>query len=171
MTSSPPNTAGEEFDALYRECADAVHAYAWTLLRDKTAAEEVVATAFERAFRRRGRFDPGKGTPRAWLFAIVRNAALDELRRRKRVAALLDDPEDAVDPGLSAHEQAEQAERRATVRAAMASLDPRDRELVALKFHAGLSNPEIGELLGISETNAGTRVHRAVTKLRKACAS
>jgi len=61
-------------------------------------------------------------------------------------------------------------ERRATVQAALEALDPRERELVALKFHAGLSNAEIGDLLGISESNAGTKVHRAVTKLRKACA-
>ena len=53
--------------------------------------------------------------------------------------------------------------------AALDELAPRDRELVALKFHGGLSNAELATLLGTSETNAGTRVHRAVTKLRKAC--
>ncbi len=50
-----------------------------------------------------------------------------------------------------------------------ASLDARERELIALKFHAGLTNVEIAGVLGISEANAGTRIHRAVTKLRKAC--
>jgi RNA polymerase sigma-70 factor (ECF subfamily) len=59
--------------------------------------------------------------------------------------------------------------RRATVRAALATLDPRERELIALKFHAGLSNGEIAKVLGISDANAGTRLHRAVTRLRKAC--
>ena len=96
-----------------------------------------------------------------------RNAALDELRRRKRSAALLHDP---ADPAASfAHTEDENAERRATVRAALEALDPRERELIALKFHAGLSYAEIGGVLGISESNAGTRVHRALTKLRKAC--
>ena len=59
--------------------------------------------------------------------------------------------------------------RRATVRAALAGLEPRDRELVALKFFAGLDNAEIAGVLGISPSNAGTRVHRAVQRLREAC--
>jgi RNA polymerase sigma-70 factor, ECF subfamily len=159
------NTTTSSFDALYREAAGDVHAYAWTLLRDRAAAEDVTALAFERAYRRRRRFDAARGSQRAWLFAIARNAALDELRRRKRSAALTFEPtaDEPTDDGP-------EPEQRATVRAALAALPAPERELVALKFHAGLSNAEIGALLGISETNAGTKVHRALTKLRKACA-
>ena len=51
----------------------------------------------------------------------------------------------------------------------MAALSPRERDLVALKFHAELSNPDIARVLGVSETNAGTLLHRTITKLRKAC--
>lgn len=166
MAFSPANTATFSFDALYRETAADVHAYAWSLLRDRSAAEDVTALAFERAYRRRGRFDPERGSARAWLFAIARNAALDELRRRKRTTALTFDPAAETEPVADPDEP----ERRATVAAALAALDPRERELVALKFHAGLSNAEIGALLGVSESNAGTKVHRAITKLRKACA-
>ena len=46
---------------------------------------------------------------------------------------------------------------------------PRERELIALKFHAGLSNLDLARVLGVSESNAGTLLHRAITKLRKAC--
>ncbi|MCW2983158.1 MAG: sigma-70 family polymerase sigma factor, partial [Conexibacter sp.] len=81
-------------------------------------------------------------------------------------AALLAEPEDASAPPP---EDDETAVRRAAVRAALAQLDARERELIALKFHAGLSNAEIAKVLGISAANAGTRVHRAVTRLRKAC--
>jgi len=165
---APPAAPVLSFDALFRACAQEVHAYVCSLVRDPAAAEDVVALAFERAYRRRAWFDPGRGTQRAWLFAIARNAALDELRRRRRSAALLTDPEDpgAVAPAAAS----EDADRRATVRAALAGLEPRDRELVALKFWGGLSNTEIAAVLGVSESNAGTRVHRAVTKLREACA-
>ena len=161
----PPATAAS-FEALYRASADAVFAYAASLLRDRSAAEEVTAAAFERAFRKQRSFNPRRGTQRAWLFGIARNAALDELRRRKRIAALADEPADD-EPALEA--EAEAAARRATVRAALAGLDPRDRELIVLKFHAGLDNAEIGKVLGISPSNAGTRVHRALTRLREAC--
>src|SRR6476661_10767145 len=76
------------FEALYRSSVDDVFAYAAALLRDRSAAEEVTAAAFERALRRAQTFDARRGSHRAWLFGIVRNAALDELRRRKRMAAL-----------------------------------------------------------------------------------
>ena len=52
---------------------------------------------------------------------------------------------------------------------AMATLEGKERDLIALKFSGGLSNAEIARVLGMSETNAGTRLHRALTKLRKAC--
>lgn len=155
------------FEALYRGSRDDVYSYVAGLLRDRSAAEEVTAQAFERAYRKRGRFDPRKGTPRAWLFGIARNAALDELRRRRRIAELTVEPEDAAGEAPEAH--TEVALRRAALRAALAGLDARDRELIALKFFAGLSNAEIAEVLGVSPTNAGTKLHRAVTKLRRAC--
>jgi len=70
---------------------------------------------------------------------------------------------------VPAVESAEQNERRLALNAGLATLTPRDRELIALKFFAGLGNAEIASVLGISESNAGTRLHRAVTKLREAC--
>jgi RNA polymerase sigma-70 factor (ECF subfamily) len=163
LSTTEPTTA--RFDALYRETASDVFAYVMTLLRDRAAAEDVTAVTFERAYRRQASFDAKRGTQRAWLYGIARNAALDELRARKRTAALLADPEAPQAPP----EDDETALRRATVRAALAELDPRERELIALKFHTGLSNAEIAKVLGISVANAGTRVHRAVTRLRKAC--
>ena len=142
-------------------------AYVSGLLRDRSAAEDVTALAFERAFRRRRTFNARRGTRRAWLFGIARNAALDELRRRKRQAELADDVVDSEAPDPS--EGAEVAIRRAALRKAMAGLAPRDRELVALKFFAGLSNAEIAAVIGTSESNAGTKLHRVVDKLRRAC--
>src|SRR5262245_13774296 len=81
--------AHPEFEALYLISRDDVFAYAAGLLRDRSAAEDVTALAFERAYRKRLRFNPKRGTRRAWLFGIARNAALDELRRRRRGAELV----------------------------------------------------------------------------------
>jgi RNA polymerase sigma-70 factor (ECF subfamily) len=155
-----------DFDALYRAARDDVYAYVATLLRDRAAAEDVTAAAFERAYRKQRTYKAGRGSERAWLFGIARNAALDELRRRKRTAALTADPADLE--SATPDEDADAALRRAAVRAALAELDPRERELVALKFHAGLANAEIADVLGVSVSNAGTQLHRAMTKLREA---
>jgi RNA polymerase sigma-70 factor (ECF subfamily) len=153
------------FDALFRGCARDVHAYAISLLGDRSAAEDVTALAFERLFRSRSRLDPRRGTARAWLFAIARNAALDELRRRRRRSRLEPDLElpGTEDPA----EALEDIERRAAVRDALLALPPRDREIVLLKFHGQLSNSELARALGISESNAGTRLYRALTRLRE----
>ena len=162
-----PRDVDLAFEELYRSSRDDVYAYAAGLLRDRSAAEDVTAAAFERAFRKRTRFNPDRGTPRAWLFGIARNAALDELRRRSRLAQMPAEPADDSRPSLE--EVADTRLRFGAVRAAFERLTPRDRELVSLKYFAGLSNAEIGAVLGISESNAGTKLHRAVTKLRKAC--
>jgi len=162
------NTA-QGFEDLYRNTFPRVYAYVASMLRDRAAAEDVTALAFERAYRKRSRFSARRGSPEAWVFGIARNAALDELRKLKRRATLEYEPADVWSPGPD--EEAERSFQREEVRAALASLDPRDRDLVALKFAGGLSNGEIARVLGMSETNVGSRLHRAVEKLRKACKS
>lgn len=162
-----PRTDDLAFERLYRSSRDDVYAYITGLLRDSAAAEEVTAAVFERAYRKRNRFDPRRGEPRAWLFGIARNAALDELRRRGRQAELTKEPADLESLGSS--ESAADSERRLAVAAALERLDARERELIALKFFAGLANAEIAQVLGITESNAGTKLHRAMTKLREAC--
>jgi len=162
-----PRAGDIAFERLYRSSRDDVYAYVASLLRDAPAAEEVTAAAFERAYRKRNRFDPERGDPRAWLFGIARNAALDELRRRGRQAELAAEPADIESFGPA--EGTETRERRLAVSAALEQLDPSERELIALKFFAGLANAEIAQVLGLSESNAGTKLHRAMTKLREAC--
>ena len=159
-----PAATPESFEELYRRTFPRVYAYVASLLRDRSAAEEVTAQAFERAYRRRATYRPGRGPVEAWLFGIARNAALDELRRRGRRARL------ELEGAAGATEDlADGLLRRETVRAALASLEPRERDLIALKFAGGLSNAEIAGVLGMSESNAGTRLHRTIEKLRRAC--
>jgi RNA polymerase sigma factor (sigma-70 family) len=166
--SRPARLDDAAFAALFRECVADVHAYAISLLGERSAAEDVTALAFERLYRSRGRLDRGRGTPRAWLFAIARNAALDELRRRRRQpqGELREDI-----PGEGGVAEAlDELARRATVREALLALPLREREVVLLKFHGQLSNAELARALDISESNAGTRLHRALTRLRERCA-
>src|SRR5918997_548362 len=137
----------ETFAALYERTFPRVYAYVASLLRDRSAAEDVTAQAFERAYRKRSSYRARRGSMEAWLFGIARNAALDELRRRKRRARLEVDPEDTA--AIGADDQAELALRREVVRAAMTMLDGQERDLLALKFSGGLSNAEIAAVLGL----------------------
>lgn len=162
-TESPaiaPDQAHVAFEALYRESRDDVYAYTAGLLRDRSAAEEVTSQAFERAWRKRRQLRPERGSARAWLFGIARNAALDELRRRSKQAQM---PEEIPTSPAQSTDSVE----RIAVREAMGRLNGRERELVALKYFAGLSNAEIASVIGTSESNAGTKLHRVVEKLRR----
>jgi RNA polymerase sigma factor (sigma-70 family) len=160
------------FEQLYRSSRDDVFAYLAGLLRDTSAAEEVTAQAFERAWRRRRQLDPARGSARAWLFGIARNAALDELRRRSRTAELREREPAATatstpSPQPGGGDPAEMAINRTTLREALETLGGRERELVALRYFAGLSNAEIAAVTGTSESNAGTRLHRVIQKMRR----
>ena len=159
--------ATEGFAELYERTFPRVYAYVASLLRDRAVAEDVTAQTFERAYRKRGSYRASRGSMDAWLFGIARNAALDELRTRKRRATLEGDPEDSG--ARTPEDHAELALRREAVRAALASLDGQERDLIALKFAGGLSNGEIARVLRMSESNVGTRLHRTITKLREAC--
>lgn len=161
-----PSDADLAFDSLYRSSRDDVYAYVAGLLRDAAAAEDVTATAFERAYGKRSRFDPSRGEARAWLFGIARNAALDELRRRGRQAELRTDPVDAT--SVAAPDR-DRHELRLLLDVALGKLESGERELVAFKFFAGLSNGEIASVVGISASNVGTRLNRTMDKLREAC--
>ena len=144
----------EAFAELYERTFPRVYAYVASLLRDRAAAEDVTAQAFERAYRKRRSYRAGRGTHGG---VAVRDRAQRRARRAAQAqapAGLDGDPEDTGAPDPDDH--AELALRRQTVRAALASLDGRERDLIALKFAGGLSNAEIGRILGMSESNAGT---------------
>jgi RNA polymerase sigma-70 factor (ECF subfamily) len=163
----PPTNPGSatvlDFEALYRSARDDLFAYVATLTGDRAAAEDVTATAFERAYRRQAAFDAARGSARGWLFGIARNAALDELRKRKRRATLTHDPADESGP-----DTALAAADRVDLRTALLTLPVRDREIIALRYHAGLDTAGVAEVLGTTTSNAGTLLHRAMTKLREA---
>lgn len=166
-TMARPRDQTLDFDGLYRTTRGDVYAYVASLVGDRATAEDVVAVAFERAYRRRRTFKPSRGSARQWLFGIARNAALDELSRRGRAALPV---AEVFAPQAVADDGPPDDDRHAAVSAALAGLPPRERELIALKFFAGLTNAEIASTLGITESNAGTRLHRALRTLREACA-
>lgn len=152
-----------DFEALYRSSRDDVFAYVATILRDRSAAEDVTAAAFETAYRKQRRFDGARGSGRQWLFGIARHAALDELRRRRRQATLSHDPLDETGP-----DPASAAIDRTALLAALGQLKVKDREIIALRYHAGLDTAEAAGVLGVTPNHAGTLLHRAMTNLREA---
>lgn len=153
--------ADDPFERLYRDtCAD-LYAYLAFMVKDRSLAEELTAQAYEKAFRKIGRYSASRGDLRAWLFRLARNNAIDHLRRAKRESEIVMQ----LDVGES--DESDAVDERLEIAAAMRLLQPRDRELVALKFFAGLDNESIGRAVGASASAVGTRLHRAIQQMRQ----
>ncbi len=149
------------FSAVAESELDAVHRYLLFLTGDRTVAEDLTGETFEKAYRLWRRFDPRRGTPRAWLCRIARSSALDHFRseerrrrREERYARELPDPEEG-DLGSGALE------------AAVGRLSPAEREVVALRVLLDLDGPTTARLLGISPTACSTRLSRALKRLEE----
>lgn len=153
-----------ELGVLYREHAAAVWRYTRARLPTDADAEDVTSDVFARAMRSTHTYEATKGTPRAWLTGIARNAVADFWRRQRPEDPVASPPE--VDRADDPADASLRHDAIAGVQSALAILSAREREAVALRFGAELSSQEVGAHLGISDTAARMLVHRAVTKLR-----
>jgi RNA polymerase sigma-70 factor (ECF subfamily) len=136
-----------------------LHAYVAYRLGDGPDADDVTGDTVERAVRYRDRYDPSKGEPLAWLIGIARNCIADLVAAREDV---VDEPppEDATD------DLEEGTMRRLTLRLAVARLDERERELIALRYGADLTARQIGAVLGMRKNAVEVALHRALARLR-----
>jgi RNA polymerase sigma-70 factor (ECF subfamily) len=157
-------------DLLYRRYRPLAFGVACKLLRDRAAAEDVVHDAFLSVWRAASSFQPGRGSPRAWLLRIVRNAAIDSLRTREL----------ARRPGTTfAHLQAHapvdedmcwtittaaEARRLGT---ALTALPPEQRSAIELAFFAGLTHDQIAKRTGVPLGTVKGRVRLGLRRLRR----
>jgi RNA polymerase sigma-70 factor (ECF subfamily) len=135
-----------------------VYAYVAYRIGPGPDAEDVTSETYARALRSRDTYDPARGTPVAWLIGIARRCLAEVMAARP----LLSEPLDAGDAG----DLEDQSIRRLTLAAAVASLDEREQELIALRYGADLSARRIGEILGLRTNAVEVALHRALLRLR-----
>lgn len=130
-------------------------------------AEDLTASTFERALRAFDRYDPAKASERTWLLTIARNILTDHYRRQQHRRVVSTDEHPALLDRLIATD--DPLARRATMDGLVAwlqELDPRQQEVLALRFGADMSASEIAEALDISESNVHQIASRALRRLR-----
>ncbi|MHB9111443.1 MAG: RNA polymerase sigma factor [Thermoleophilia bacterium] len=155
-----------DFDEIYRRYLRPVYSFVAWRVDSRADAEDVTSMVFEKAWRAFPRFDPEKASVSTWLFSIARNCTNDHFRSQGRKAAPVEFSDDLRSDGSDDPEPRLQAlELREELMAAIETLDEREREIVALKFGGSMNNREIGRLLKISESNAGTILYRSLVKL------
>lgn len=134
-------------------------------LGDTADVEELTARTFEKAWRARQGYRQDVGRFSTWLLTIARNVAVDHLRARPRYQPL----DTAFALPSTDHTPEQQALQHSDAQRLMrllATLPPRQRELIAMKYGADMTNRAIARATGLSESNVGTILHRAVEALR-----
>jgi RNA polymerase sigma-70 factor, ECF subfamily len=135
-----------------------VYAYVAYRVGDGPDAEDLTSETFERALRYRKSYDPKKGEPIAWLLGIAKRC-IDGRGPRIELAS-----ESADEP--STFDLEDETLRRLTISRAVAGLDERDRELIALRYGSDLTARQIAELLGARTNAIEVALHRALGRLR-----
>jgi len=154
-----------DWDALYSEHVGRVFNFFRYRVGDSATAEDLTATAFEKAWSRRGQFRGNADGFAGWLYTIARNVAHDYFRKSPSLVSL-----EAVGQTADPHSLTEQVEQKrafALLVAAIQRLPERERDLIALKYGADLTNREIARQLRLSESNVGTILSRTVQRLRR----
>lgn len=152
----------DDFTHLYQHHLNRVFNYVRYRLGPEEA-EDVTADIFVRVWARRQDYDPRKGAPATWLWAIARNMVTDWLRRRRPVH--VEPLFDLAAPSNPLVEVDKEEELR-QVRGALVQLPLVDQEIIALRFGAGHTNRTIATLTGLSEANVAQRLRRALRKMR-----
>jgi RNA polymerase sigma-70 factor (ECF subfamily) len=172
MSPNLQNTAGTlvvaasapDWDAVYAEQLPRVYNFLRYRTGDEALAQDLTSRTFEKAWRERHRYRSDLAGFSTWLLSIARNVAVDH-RRTSHPHAPIEEAAAAAAEGTPEEEAVIQS-NFAHLSALVGALPERQRELLALKYGAGATNRAIAEVTGLSESNVGTILHRAVEALR-----
>jgi RNA polymerase sigma-70 factor, ECF subfamily len=154
--------------AIYDRHAGSVYSLLRRILRDESAAEEILQDVFFHLWKIATRFNPERGALRAWLLVIARNRALSHLRRRVQDDPNGLDEQQLVSAALPQDTAAAQSEIVEKVRNVLAQLPPEQCELFELAYFSGMTHSEIAERTGQPLGTVKTRLRTALTSLRRA---
>jgi RNA polymerase sigma-70 factor (ECF subfamily) len=151
---------------VYRDNVNAIYAFFSYAVSHETA-EDLTAATFERVVKAWSRFDPETARPRTWILAIARNVLADHFRRQSHRRAISLDEHPALAASLaSSDDPAARLLSIDAVRQWLSELEPREREVLALRFAADLSAAEVACHLDMSEANVHQIASRALRRLR-----
>lgn len=163
MAASDPEAFAEVYDYYFAR----VYNYVRSRVNLNSIADDITSQIFERILVKMDTFHPERGSFSAWLFTIAHNIISDYLRVQQRqrwislevgreLACTRPGPEEVY---LFQESQQELQE-------ALGHLNDRDRNLIGLKFWAGLNNRQIAQITGLSDSNVGTILYRSIRRLR-----
>jgi RNA polymerase sigma-70 factor (ECF subfamily) len=156
-----------DWEVLYWELMPRIFNFFRYRLGDNEISQDLTSTTFTKAWKARHQYRYDLGAFEAWLFTIARNVANDFLRQSQRRKEVPLEDIWGLSSEMTVEAEAQKRREFALLHALLKTLPSREQELIALKFGANMSNRSIAAALGMTESNVGTVLHRAVTKLRK----
>jgi RNA polymerase sigma-70 factor (ECF subfamily) len=164
----------DAFAVLYDRHGGAAYSLAHRIVGDPAIAEDVTQEAFISVWRSGARFDAASGSVRSWTLGIVRNRAIDALRRVSGSAPKLNLDDDALLESQTSEELTDsEAIRRETsrrVRGALRELPDEQSEVIGLAYFGGFTHTEIAEMLGMPLGTVKGRMRLGLEKIRNTLA-
>ncbi len=160
-------SARETFAELYEQYLPKVFRYIQYRVNSMQLTEDLTSTTFEKALVNFSRYSSEKAKFSTWIFSIARNVVIDHYRvSQRKQTAPLEEAGEVSSRDLSPEEELFQGEELERLQGYLAQLQQDEQEIIRLKFGAELNNRQIAKMTGLSESNVGTRLYRAVKKLR-----
>ena len=156
------------FAALYNLTSAKLYGVILRISRRRDLADEVMQEVYVKIWERAADFDPARASPIAWMAAIARNRALDELRRKNIVetGAPIEEAGDVADPARPALELLELADDGRRLADCLGRLEGNRQELVRLAYLDGLSREELSQRFGAPVATIKTWLHRSLKQLK-----
>lgn len=152
------------------EYGGVVHGMARRVLADPTLAEEVAQDTFLALWRRPGAFDQARGSLQSFLLGIVRNKAVDLVRKEESLRRTRDVLAQELPVTEPTHDPGAEVEERQRVSAVLRKLSEVQREAIVLAYFGGRTYREVAQELEIPEGTAKTRLRDGLIRLREALA-
>jgi RNA polymerase sigma-70 factor (ECF subfamily) len=158
------------FGVFYDRHGGAAYSLAYRIVGNRSTAEDVTQEAFVSIWKSGARYDRARGSVRAWTLGIVRNRAIDALRREAGKAPKLDFDDEAILEQRPARERTEdealRREAAAEVRGALKELPSDQSKVIQLAYFGGFSHSEIAEMLGMPLGTIKGRMRLGMEKIR-----
>ena len=157
-----------DWDSVYTSELPRIYNFFLYKVGDKEFAQDLTATTFERAWKLRSKYRPAIAGISTWLFGIARNVLKEYLRKDRLSEQKLQEitPLEEMPAKVDIEEMYQQQQEKVHLRRILFKLPEREQDLIALKYGAGLTNREIAQVTGLSESNVGSILHRTVNNIR-----
>ena len=152
---------------IYDREAPKLLAVALRIVRRRDLAEEVLQDSFLQIWRRAGSFDPALGSGRAWIFAVVRNRALNHIRDERHTPVEDQELEAAAARDGEVDDAFERLAETSALRRRLGRLEPERRRAVLLAYVSGMTHGEIAGRLGAPLGTVKAWIRRSLLSLRE----